>query len=332
MNKKVILMSLLTLGTCVSLYAMPQPHSGNRWAFWHAKPYLHKHAGTLYKVFSVTPDAPIDEIKKARKALLLRYHSDKNANTDEAQEKMAKINEAWEILSDPAKREQYDNNLINICMILELGVNEGLSIEKVRNKENAAKVERERKKLALISLVGCVCALVWYNLKYAKNRLSRKNMAQELLQDIDKVVKQCKIAKTVAEARDYCDTFKKNLIAQLATVSGALIEDRWDLPTGYHRKITTYYNGVAISSRLEPEVSTISLRMALQVQQSFALQKGTLSELERLIADFYRDLLKILDEQQANATLALWGSTFLATLAGAALTFGLDYLFSPRAL
>jgi len=55
----------------------------------------------------VSPDATADEIKKAYRKLARKYHPDVN-KSPEAEEKFKEINAAYEILSDPQKRKQYD--------------------------------------------------------------------------------------------------------------------------------------------------------------------------------------------------------------------------------
>ena len=61
----------------------------------------------LYKVLGVSNKANDSEIKKAYRSLSLKYHPDRNSSVD-ASEKMGEINSAYEILSDPMKRKQYD--------------------------------------------------------------------------------------------------------------------------------------------------------------------------------------------------------------------------------
>jgi curved DNA-binding protein len=61
-----------------------------------------------YEMLGVAKDAPNEEIKKVFRRLARQYHPDLNPGNKEAEEKFKDINEAYEVLSDPAKREQYD--------------------------------------------------------------------------------------------------------------------------------------------------------------------------------------------------------------------------------
>jgi len=61
-----------------------------------------------YKILGIDKKATQAQIKKAYRALAVKYHPDKNPGNKEAEEKFKPINEANEVLSDPEKRKKYD--------------------------------------------------------------------------------------------------------------------------------------------------------------------------------------------------------------------------------
>lgn len=63
---------------------------------------------TLYDILNIPPCATNKEIKKAYYKLSKVYHPDINNNSPESNKKFIEIKSAYEILSDPIKREQYD--------------------------------------------------------------------------------------------------------------------------------------------------------------------------------------------------------------------------------
>jgi len=60
-----------------------------------------------YQALGVARDAPADEIKKAYRKLARKYHPDVSKEAD-AGKRMAEVNEAYAVLSDPEKRAAYD--------------------------------------------------------------------------------------------------------------------------------------------------------------------------------------------------------------------------------
>jgi molecular chaperone DnaJ len=61
-----------------------------------------------YELLGLQKGASDDEIKKAFRKLAIKYHPDKNKGDKEAEEKFKEINEAYQVLSDPQKKAQYD--------------------------------------------------------------------------------------------------------------------------------------------------------------------------------------------------------------------------------
>lgn len=61
-----------------------------------------------YKVLDVKRSASPAEIKSAYRKLAKRYHPDRNKNDKSAEAKFKEIQEAYDVLSDPVRRKQYD--------------------------------------------------------------------------------------------------------------------------------------------------------------------------------------------------------------------------------
>ncbi len=65
-------------------------------------------ADDYYKILGVDKKASAAEIKKAYRKLALKYHPDKTKGDKTLEEKFKKISEAYAVLSDPEKKNQYD--------------------------------------------------------------------------------------------------------------------------------------------------------------------------------------------------------------------------------
>jgi len=71
----------------------------------------------LYAVLGVAPNASDDEIKKVYRSLAMRYHPDRN-DAPGAEVRFKSITKAYEILSDPARRDEY-NQSVNQRIIID---------------------------------------------------------------------------------------------------------------------------------------------------------------------------------------------------------------------
>ncbi|NHZ40189.1 MULTISPECIES: DnaJ domain-containing protein [Massilia] len=71
----------------------------------------------LYTTLGVAPNATDDEIKKVYRSLAMRFHPDRN-DAPGAEVRFKSIVKAYEILSDPAKREEY-NQSVNHRIIID---------------------------------------------------------------------------------------------------------------------------------------------------------------------------------------------------------------------
>lgn len=61
-----------------------------------------------YNILKVNRNASVEDLKRAYRRLAMIWHPDKNANKQEAEAKFKQISEAYDVLSDPQKRQIYD--------------------------------------------------------------------------------------------------------------------------------------------------------------------------------------------------------------------------------
>jgi molecular chaperone DnaJ len=61
-----------------------------------------------YEILGLSREASKDEVEKAYRKLALKYHPDRNPDDPSSAEKFREVTEAYEVLSDPNKRTQYD--------------------------------------------------------------------------------------------------------------------------------------------------------------------------------------------------------------------------------
>jgi DnaJ-class molecular chaperone len=100
-----------------------------------------------YKTLEISKDASVEEIRKNYKRLSMLHHPDKHSSSDEktkkaAEEKFKEVSEAYQILSEPEKRNQYDHGTLtkqNITMKVEVSV---LVSDLLNGKEMTKTIQR----------------------------------------------------------------------------------------------------------------------------------------------------------------------------------------------
>ena len=72
-----------------------------------------------YDVLGVSKSASPDELKSAYRKLAVKYHPDKNPGDKTAEDKFKEASEAYGVLSDKSKKENYDNNFLFHIFLLK---------------------------------------------------------------------------------------------------------------------------------------------------------------------------------------------------------------------
>jgi DnaJ-class molecular chaperone len=62
-----------------------------------------------YSILGIKPSATVDDIKRAYRQMVFRFHPDRNPNNPEAADKFNQVRDAYAVLSDALKRRAYDS-------------------------------------------------------------------------------------------------------------------------------------------------------------------------------------------------------------------------------
>ena len=132
-----------------------------------------------YEILEVNKNASPEIIEKAYKILVKKYHPDlqQDENKNKYEEKIKKINEAYDILSDSEKRKKYDLNLKNT----EISINDYNSLyqENINLKNNLNILKEKLNYLNNIQNNYEKNNLNYNNLENNKNNYTKNNINQE---------------------------------------------------------------------------------------------------------------------------------------------------------
>ncbi len=132
-----------------------------------------------YDILEVSKNASPEIIEKAYKTLVKKYHPDlqKDEDKNKYEEKIKKINEAYNILSDPEKRKKYDLNLKNT----EISINDYNSLyqENINLKNNLNILKEKLNYLNNIQNNYSENNLNYDNLENNKNNYEKNNINSE---------------------------------------------------------------------------------------------------------------------------------------------------------
>lgn len=67
-----------------------------------------------YRILGISKSASQEEIRKSFRYLALKYHPDRNKNSEDAKQKFIQIIEAYEVLSDEEARKKYDTSMYGL--------------------------------------------------------------------------------------------------------------------------------------------------------------------------------------------------------------------------
>lgn len=106
-----------------------------------------------YAILECNKNSSNEEIKKKYYTLALKYHPDKNPRDKIAEEKFKDINEAWSVLGDKSKREEYDKIYDKGKATKAVAKRRNVSTTKYNNDEDSDKTAREIVAILFLTLI-----------------------------------------------------------------------------------------------------------------------------------------------------------------------------------
>jgi DnaJ-class molecular chaperone len=188
-----------------------------------------------YQILGIVPNASMEEIKEAYYKLAFLYHPDRNQNDSETYGKMLEINEAYDTLSKPIKRRDYDITIGYQTVLPKFKTGDKLRVRAYTSpfNDHIGVVDQEPVKGNF---------RYWYMVKFQSNGLaSVGRFAEEQLDEVDEMspVTNEKIQK-INEAYN--------------TLTENIQRSAYDIPVGYHATVPRFkrYSKVRVRARASP--------------------------------------------------------------------------------
>lgn len=135
-------------------------------------------ARNYYDELEVSPAASAEVIRAAYKSLMQRHHPDKNPGDAGIAQRAAAIAQAYDVLSDPQKRETYDRTVLPASSI-EPALGAGASMARVAQRPVRRQDTAGWNVWYVWLLVVCIVASGWGIHVLSKDRAAPKPVAQE---------------------------------------------------------------------------------------------------------------------------------------------------------
>lgn len=196
-----------------------------------------------YEMLEVSENASREVIEKAYRVLVKKNHPDlqTSENKVKAEERIKKINEAYEILSDESKKKQYD---IELKQYKENELNKKIEQHRNRNETSIHQIKKEA------SVVHDQNSVQEQNMNNQQNNASNNIDLNQVYKDIyDKIYKQVNYHKGLYRKQYYKNRLKDLLaifLTSIALVSiGGLL---WIIPETKNYLVNIYNENSVIKA------------------------------------------------------------------------------------
>lgn len=138
---------------------------------------------TYYTILAVKESSSIEEIKTAYRRLVLIYHPDRSSGSSEM---FIKIQQAYEVLSDPIKRSEYDVRLKAYRERIKERIKAGINNDQPNTQaRNSSQREKEKNRSTLIKMfagfIFFIAIMFWTDITKVWNNLNQSTASENTI-------------------------------------------------------------------------------------------------------------------------------------------------------